>query len=358
MNNEMHSSSLDILALQDQEVVKNTFYRYPKVTPHINKKEDHLEIKTIDDSADIYKLDEVVLYIISIFKWSPLWLIQQWFDDYNLNGFEYVSKWIKVGIVWAETTALGVFIRPTKILLDLMSDDKQKWEDINFNLLNHTCAEEQIMFDILMGNQKSELWLSIQMTKTILFPCYHPLNIKVANEQGTIIMPEKEFSINLFKPEELEEKQKILRQSIATKANITAEFTDPTLFPIVNYDSNNNMVTQKPDLIIPVPRNQGMPQSCAIELELTAKTKEKYDNIMLNYKNNLTFGKLFYLCATRGIANLVTNAYRNVGGLGSCRLFIVPYVAPAQKLYDVRQDEVATKNIIKLSISNTKKEGN
>ena len=85
-NQESHSSSLDILALQDQEVVKNTFYRYPKISPHTTLYEDHLEVKTIDNVVNLYKLDEVVLYILSIYKWIPLWLIQQWFDDYGKYG--------------------------------------------------------------------------------------------------------------------------------------------------------------------------------------------------------------------------------------------------------------------------------
>jgi len=146
MNHENHSSSLDLLALQDQEVVKNTFYRYPKVSPHTTLYEDHLEVKTIDESVDLYKLDEVVLYILSTYKWIPLWLIQQWFEDYNKDGFLYASKWIKVGLVWAETTALGVFIRPTKYLLDLMIDEPDKAKEIisvleKYNLLYKTQIE-------------------------------------------------------------------------------------------------------------------------------------------------------------------------------------------------------------------------
>ena len=365
MNHENHSSSLDLLALQDQEVVKNTFYRYPKVSPHITLYEDHLEVKTIDESVDLYKLDEVVLYILSTYKWIPLWLIQQWFEDYHKDGFLYASKWIKVGLVWAETTALGVFIRPTKYLLDLMIDEpdktkeerKKSWVDINFNLINHTCAEEQAMFDIMMGNPKSELWMAMQMAGIKLLPCYHPLHIKAPGEQGTIIIPETEFGVNVFDKTALENSLDKLKSSINSSNAWSEEFKDYSLFPIITYNKDDKIVTQRPDLVIPIPRISGNPQSCSIELELTAKTKEKYDVIMYNYRNNLTFGCLFYLCATNGIANLVRKAYINIGGLGTCRLFIVPYVAPAQKIYDVKQDELATKQIVKLTVDNTKKEG-
>ena len=115
------------------------------------------------------------------------------------------------------------------------------------------------------------------------------------------------------------------------------------------------MSTQKPDVVIPIPRVNGQAQSCSIELELTAKNPEKYDQIMRNYKNNIVFGKLFYLCGNSRIADLVTSAYKNIGGLGSCRLFIVPYVAPAQRLsnYNI-QDEQTQKTMIKLTTQATK----
>ena len=53
----MKKSQLDLLEIQDQEAVKNTYYRYPKVTPHLTKYEDRLEVKTIDDIATLRNLD-------------------------------------------------------------------------------------------------------------------------------------------------------------------------------------------------------------------------------------------------------------------------------------------------------------
>ena len=76
---------------------------------------------------------------------------------------------------------------------------------------------------------------------------------------------------------------------------------------------------------------------------------------MRNYKDNLVFGKLFYLCGNSRISDLVTNAYKKVGGLGACRLFIVPYVAPAQRLSNFSiQDEETQKTMLKLTTKATK----
>ena len=44
-------SQLELLEIQDQDAVKNTYYRYPKVEPHLVKYTDKLEVKTIDDSV-------------------------------------------------------------------------------------------------------------------------------------------------------------------------------------------------------------------------------------------------------------------------------------------------------------------
>lgn len=353
-------SDLDILAMQNSEEVKNTFYRYPRITPHINKFTDHLEIKTIDDTAELYKIDEIVLFIISDFKFAPVWLIQQWYEDFGKNGYDVVKNWIKVGICWAEANSMGVFIRPTKFLLDLMTVDNKEYVDIPFGLLNHTCAEEQIVFDVMMGNPKSELWYNIRQND-VLLPCYHPLKLQVPDDKGTIVIREEHFKVNHYKQDEIKAKQDELIRSLKSATTpYTLEFQadDKGNFPyftLVGWTDDNKMSTQKPDVVVPIPRVDGKPQSCSIELELTAKNPDKYDQIMKNYKNNLVFGKLFYLCGNSRIADLVITAYKKVGGLGSCRLFIVPYVSPAQRLsnYSIK-DEETQKTMLKLTTTATK----
>ena len=350
MNND---SQLKLLELQDQEAVKNSFYRYPRVSPHITQYEDHVEVKTIDKVANIYKIDEIVLYIIADFKWAPLWLIQQWYEDFNLDGYKAVENWINVGITWAETSTNGVFIRPTKFLLDMMDIQDQRYAEIPFNLLNHTCAEEQIVFDISTGNPKSELWAAVKSDRKL--PCYHPLKIKCANDNGAMVIREEHFKLNRFDPKQLEELQDKLKQSIQSKNPFTLEFNNFSLFPLVCYDDKNNLVTQKPDVVMPIPRIDGTPQSYSIELELTAKSQDRYDKIMQNYKNNLIYGRLFYLCGNARIAKLVKTAYQNVGGLGTCRLFIIPFVAPAQRISNFNaEEEKAQKVMLKLTLKTTK----
>lgn len=348
---------LELLTLQDQEAAKNTFYRRPKKSPHVVLHEDHVEYKTIDDSTKIYKIDEVTLYILCEFTFIPVWLVQQWYEAFNLNGYDSIESWIKVGLAWCQPTALGVYIRPTKFLLDQMEipEKEQIFRGLPFNLMNHTCSEEQVMFDVMMGNEYSELWNLIK-AEANKFPCYHPLKIQPkANEKGTIILGENSFRENRFNPEEILQGQEQIRRDIIAQKVFSAEFSNWSLFPIVDgIDKNGKLYTQRPDLIVPIPRENGEARSCAIEMELTAKSDNRYEKIMQNYKNNDRFGKLYYLCGNDKIATRVSNAFNKVKGLGKCRLFIVSYTPPAQQLSSFSLKDIEEqKNIIKLTATYT-----
>ena len=349
-------SQLDLLEIQDQDAVKNTYYRYPKVTPHLVKYPDKLEVKTIDYSVYLKKIDEVILYIIARFRWAPAWLAQQWFEVYGLDGYIQIDRWIKVGLVWAEAGTMGVYIRPTHFLFELMDIAEDKWSDVPFNLYNHTCAEMQIVFDVMMGNHKSEIWHFIKKSQCL--PVYHPLGIQVKDDMGTSIFVEEEYrsSIN---PTTVKEAQDKLIQSIRMRQRFTEEFNDLSLFTLVSNDYTGNnkegVYTKRPDLVIPAIRTEnGQPQSWAIEMELTKKWK--YDKIMNLYKNNLVYGYVLYLCGNNNIVESVKRAYQEAGGLGTTRLFVAPWAAPAQRMTNYsKKEEEAMKIMINSTLNNTKK---
>jgi hypothetical protein len=339
----------DLLKLQDGEATKNSFYRSPKVSPAILHHKEFVEVKTINHSTNIGKLEEVVLYIVADFKFTPLWLIQQWFEDFNRkDSYTTVSTWVSVGLVWIEPTALGIFVRPTKFLLDMMEIKDQEYLSMSsFGLLNHTCGEEQVAFDLMIGNPNSELWQVISAEEDML-SCYHPLKIEpIHSDMGTIVVREAMFKANTFKPAELVRKHEDLRREMKSGKKYTSEFADLSLFPIVYVESDGTVITQTPDVIVPVPRKEGLPQSYSIEIELSAKPPKKYIEIMKHYKDNIMFGKLFYLCGTPAITNLVKTAFREVGGLGTCQLYIMPFVPPAVRLsnYSFEDDEAQAKLI-------------
>lgn len=332
------SKVLKLLAIQDKESVKNAYYRAPKKSPHIAKlAKDKIEVKTIDDSVIISKLEETILYILVSFKYIPFWLIQQWYEDINRNDcFESIVSWVKVGLVWAQETSMGVFIRPTAFLFNLFKiDDPGQFEEIPFGQLNHSCAEEQIVFDIHMGNEKSELWKLISTEN--LIPVMHPLDLDFDLEQGTTTIREAEFRIGFrrFNTSEILRREDEIAQQVKMGVRYTKEFEDFSRFPIITVDKESGeVITQTPDIIIPIPRDNGKPKSFAIEIELSPKSANKYIAILNNYKNNIKFGKLFYLCGNLRIAKLIKDAFNNVKGLGSCELYLMPFTAPAQRLRD------------------------
>lgn len=329
----------DLLKLQDAEVVRNSFYRHPKVTPNIEKYSDHIIVKTLETECKIEKLEEVSLYIIADFKFVPVWLVQQWFDLYKRKDyFQTITDWISVGLVWAETTSMGVFIRPTKLLIDLFSVENDNYVVVPFNLLNHTVSEEQMIFDLYMGNEKSEMWKVIKDRE--LLPVFHPLGIKVENESGTLALRETHFRLNRYDTKELVTRDRKIMEEIEQKVKFTTEFSDFTAFPIVS-EYGKRVIVQTPDVIVPLPRKDGQAQSFAIEIELSPKPKEKYAQIMKNYKDNIKFGTLLYFCGTARIARMVRDAFDTVGGLGSCELYLLPYTPPAMQLsnYSISDEE-------------------
>ena len=337
----------DLLKLQDAEVVRNSFYRHPKVTPNIEKYQDHVVVKTLDTECKIYKLEEVTLYIIADFKFAPVWLVQQWFELYGRDDyFQSVLNWIAVGIVWTETTSMGVYIRPTKLLLDLFQIENDNYMAIPFGLLNHTVSEEQMIFDLHMGNKKSEMWQIIKDAE--MLPVYHPLGIKVDNEVGTLALRETHFRLNRYDTKELVTRDLKIREEIEAKPKFTSEFSDFTMFPIVSV-YGKKVIVQTPDVIIPLPRKDGIAQSYAIEIELSPKSKEKYEQIMRNYKDNIKFGTLLYFCGTARIARMIREAFDVVGGLGTCELFLLPYTPPAMKLsnYSIHDEEEQGKLLLR-----------
>lgn len=337
-------NELDELTLQNREAAKNTFFRYPRIEPDIIKANPEKgikkpEVRTIEGRLILNKIDEVTLYILCEFKFIPIWLIQQWYNIYNLDGYNTVLAWIQFGLAWCEPTSLGVYIRPTMFLLNVIYDKDEgnkKFIGLPFNLMNHTCSEEQMMFDVMMGNPESEFWQVFINANKVKIPCYHPLFVNGCDpfdKTGSIILAESLFRSNRYEPSALINGHAEIEMEIKLKQNITREFSDWQLFTLeCGYNSKGVLETQRPDLVIPIPRENGVPKSYAIEMELTAKTIKRYEKIMEHYRDNNIYGGVVYLCGSTYISEQVRKAAYNVGGLGKCKLYTIPYTPPAQML--------------------------
>ena len=365
------TNSTDLLKLQNNEQVKNTYYRSPKVSPSIRKESsDCISVYTAEDKVEVRRLEEVIFYILADFKFIPYWLVQRWYTElYNRPelAFSEVSKWIRVGLTWIQSSATGVYLRPTRFLLDMFNEDitQTNYTDIPYNQLTHTISEQQVFFDIQIGNPKSEFWQYIKENEELL-PCYHPLLTDLNNGQrldgdGTIILREALFrkGTTYRSTEEWLQGDELIRNQIRNGAKFTEEFNDFTLFNIVTINQSGNetkddVYKQYPDLLIPVPRKEGIAQSYSIEIEISAKSPDRYDAIMQSYKNNIKFGKLFYLCLTPRITRLVKDAFNRIGGLGTCQLYTLPYTPPSMEIANFsREDEILQQDLLDSSNNNT-----
>ena len=366
-------NELDELTLQNKEAAKNTFYRYPRVEPDIIKaspKQGFMkpEVRTIEGKLTLDKIDEVTLYILCEFKFIPIWLMQQWYAIYDKNGYDTALAWIQFGLAWCEPTSLGVYIRPTMFLLNIIYDKDEgnkKFIGLPFNLMNHTCSEEQIMFDIMMGNPESEFWMAfMNEAGQYKLPCYHPLFVgggDPTDTNGTIILAESLFRTSSWDPSEIIIGHENIAREMKTGAAVTSEFSDWRLFTLeCGYNSKGLLETQRPDLAIPILRDNGKPRSFAIEMELTAKSMDRYRKIMEHYKNNTIYGCVVYFCGNNYIAETVRKAYSEAGGLGTCRLFVIPYSPPAQMLSSFSLDDLTSQyGLLKTTVLKTiEKEGN
>lgn len=346
----MSRKLVELLKTQDQEAKKNTLFRGTKRTvPTYEKIDNYLLVTNKEDSCRIYRIDEIVLYLIQDFKFLPLWLIQQWYKDFNItNTFSILEGFIKVNLVWLESDPTGIYLRPTKHLLNLFSSEKVNYTAIPKQFLNHKFGEAQVVFDIMSGNKHSELWNIIKENE--LLPTYGPLELE-DNLDGALIIRENWVRTGFLDRNSIIEQDKELEIEIKAKKKFTSEFKNLKLFQIVT-EENGKFDSQIPDLIVPVPREDGLPKSYAIEVELTSKGVNKYIKILSNYKDNLKFGKLFYLTGDAKIAKDITDAYRKLGkSLGTCKLYIIPYTPPAMRLDNYSfEDEENIKKVLKLNI--------
>lgn len=348
----MSRTLVELLKIQNSESAMNSFYRYRKGKPFFIQQENYLLVRNDDSFCKIYRIDEIVLYLIQDFRYLPIWLIQQWYSDFQINNiFSILEGWINCGLVWIQPDSSSIFIRPTKNLLELFKADKINYEAIPKMFLNHKFSEAQIVFDVLMGNEKSELWRLIRDEE--LLPSYKPLEIEYTHSvNGSILIRENWYRTVYQDKEQLREQDIELKKEIMSGKKFTREFEDFRLFQIItDYQTKHgNLSLQIPDIVIPIPREDGKARSIAVEIELTSKGVEKYIKILTNYTDNQKFGKLFYLCGDTRVANTITQAYEKIGKtLGSCELYIIPFTAPAVKLSNYSlEEEDKNKKILKL----------
>lgn len=327
----MEKISINKLKNQNESALKSTYYYSPRVSPSIsrNEEENIIIVKTIDDLLKITKKEEIVLQIISDFKFSPYWLVVDWLEqmgDSKEEAEKIIDNMIKVGIIWTEVSSTGAYLRPTKYLFDMFNEQVTPYTPIPYNTLTHTLAEQKLCFEIQSG--VSCVTNDILEEYTLL-PHYSPLKIK--STKGTIAIREGNFrgKLRFENKREIDKSESEIEEQIKRGEKFTNEFQDFEKFPIFYIKRDGEYANQIPDVIIPIQRNEdGSPNSIALEVELSAKSIKRYEEILNAYKDNNKFGTLIYLCDSSIISNRVRNVYDKMGGLGKTKLILTEFHPP------------------------------
>ena len=317
-----------------KNAMENTWgNRYNKVMPAVKKEGAKITYSTSTVSVDITPFDEIILTIIMKFMFAPVWLIKQFYSyEFSIAGSdsmvdELIDKWIQLGIVWKEADVTGQYLRPTYALFQMFRQDPYPYHNLPFNTLRHTICEEKVMFEVMFGS--SEI-----VKKEKVMPRISELGFDF-KLSGTNIISEEDFrNPTLYKDyDKIVRIEREINEGMEKGVKVTPELLDFRMFNIVKKVDNTGIVKNDfkfhiPDLIIPVIRDNGHPQSIAIEIELTNK-RANYIETMERYKDNNKFGVVYWLCNEESIANAIREAYEEVGGTGSCRMELLEFVVPS-----------------------------
>ena len=314
--------------------------KYNSTVPNIKKEGSEITLSSFDCCVKINNFDEIVLTIILKFLFMPVWLMKQFYSaPYNILGMENIddkiNSWIQIGLIWKESSVTGEYVRPTYSLFDLFGETPYTYLNIPFNVLTHTISEEKVMFDIMTGDSEI-VNIERKNNPNKLLPRISELGFN-EDKRGTNVIAEEDFrNPNLFKPDgikELNNSEHEIFESIKNGNNITPELTNFKLFPIVKKIDNTGIIKNDykfhlPDLIIPTLRNNGNPQSIAIEIELTNKRTVNYVETLKRYKDNNKFGSLYWLCNNNSISAALRSAYDEIDGTGTCKMYLLEFVVP------------------------------
>ena len=328
-------SSDMILAGVGQAKANTWGSRYHPTFPSLSK--DGSIIKLVDGNLtmEINPFDEIVLTILVKFCFCPVWLIKYFYSkESNILGDntakENINNWITFGLVWLENAVTGAYLRPTYQLFTLFGMEPYPYTNIPFNTLTHTIAEEDIMFQIMSGQNPI-----FEREKENLLPRVSELGFDDDNF-GTNIISEEDFrNPKLYTDEgikELSQSEHDIDCAIENKSQVSPELYNFRLFTLVKKINNTGEIKKDykfhvPDLVIPCLRQNGLPKSIAIEVELTNK-RGNYIETMERYKNNNKFGIVYWFCTNPGTVNSLRESYKAIGGTGNTKCSILEYMVP------------------------------
>lgn len=316
--------------------------RYNNVKFSAEVKDNMYILKSEEGKLKLDIRDEIVLYIILKFRFCPSWLAQQWYSEEQLflgsdHSRTKLRGFIDFGLIYEFPSATCVFLMPTERLAALFNTRLGNFNNPPYNTLTHTISEEQVMYECMTGS-------TTYLGDTKAIPYISSLGLGQLDD-GNFTLPECDYNIrnsyfNEHIPEFNDQEARLSEEILAGKLITTPDFKENKLTIHKKIDQNTYDL-KIPDLAVLAPRKLidgiAMPQSVALEVELTPKSVKKYENIIKLYWDNLKFGKVVYLINEKKTKDNLMRAYAKVkqeyefGGVDrTCEFvfteFIVPYM--------------------------------
>lgn len=282
--------------------------------------------------------DEIVLYIIVKFRFCPVWLARQWYEeDLSFIGDNTVQSklrsFIDFGLIYEFPSTVSIFLMPTDRLASLFNVSLGSFNNPPYNTLTHTISEEQVMYDCLSG--KASYLKDIS--------CVPYVSNLGLGTSGAMCIPESDYSVRIgyFRRniEEFNDQEARLGQEILEGKKITTvDFKESKLTIHKKIDQYEYDI-KVPDLSVLAPRHIvediAYPSSVALEVELTCKGEMKYQRLLDIYWSNLKFGKCVYLVNSKKTRDCLVDALEVVkeknkieGEEQTCQFEIVEFEVP------------------------------
>lgn len=314
--------------------------RYSSAIPHFEKNGAVIRVQGNGSETLINTYDEITLYLLAKYLFLPLWLVEQWYEgnEDEIVGTEVqdgkgkVKNWVKLNLCWLESTPTGIYMRPTKALFTLFNMEMEKYSNIPTNTLTHTICEIGVAHDIMSGDHPL-------LKKFNHLPRQSMLGLPPQSTAANIVCESDFRNPGMWTKDGIEEVIRVensINMDMEAGKIVTEEFRQFKYFSVIKKVDdtgipNRDYISHIPDIVIPIVRDNGKPQSIAIETELTSKGVKGYEESIKRYKDNNKFGYVIYMCGGPGVAESLKKAYRKVGGSGETKFIIMEYKVPAPK---------------------------
>ena len=332
----------EVLFKDSQMPILNTRQkRYNNIRFSSEVVEGKLVLKSEEGTLELSIFDEIVLQIICKFKFCPLWLAKQWYEtQLSLinDDTSMIRKMIDYGLVYEFPSAVSVFLMPTNRLASLLGVELGAFTNPPYNTLTHTISEEQVLFECLSGQAN-------YLGDAPKVPFVSSLGLGKL-EEGCYTIPESDYSVRTkyFNDhiEEFNDQEAILASEMLQGKVITTPDLKQSKLTIHKKIDVDKYDIKVPDLAVLAPRKVvngiAMPQSIALEVELTCKGINAYIDILELYWDNLRYGTVVYLVndeRTKGCLleadKIVKARHQDEADSRTCKLLINEFVVPYDK---------------------------